>query len=78
MFDTALAMENFVLSAYSFGLGTVIIGAFDAYAAAELLKVPEGFTVVALTPLGYPDEAPAARPRKEIPEIVFYNQFGNQ
>ncbi len=76
MFDVALAMENFVLSAYSFGLGTVIIGAFDAFAAAELLKVPEGYAVVALTPLGYPDEAPAARPRKEIQEIVFYNQFG--
>jgi nitroreductase len=78
MFDTALAMENFILSAYSFGLGTVIIGAFDAIAAAELLKVPEGYAVVALTPLGYPDEAPAARPRKEIPEIVFYNRFGHQ
>lgn len=78
MFDTALAMENFALSAYSFGLGTVIIGAFDAFAAAELLKVPEGYTVVALTPLGYPDEAPDARPRKEIPEIVFYNQFGGK
>jgi nitroreductase len=78
MFDVALAMENFILSAYSFGLGTVIIGAFDSQAAAKLLKVPEGYAVVALTPLGYPDEAPAARPRKEIPEIVFYNQFGGK
>ena len=75
MFDTALAMENFCLSAHSFGLGTVIIGAFDAFAAAEVLKVPEGFVVVALTPLGYPDEAPAARPRKELTEIAFYNRF---
>jgi nitroreductase len=75
MFDIALAMENFALSAYSLGLGTVIIGAFDPKAAAEVLKVPEGYTVVALTPLGYPDEAPDARPRKGLAEMVSYDQF---
>jgi nitroreductase len=78
MFDTALAMENFCLSAAASGLGTVIIGAFDAKAAAEILRVPAGYTVVALTPLGYPDETPEARPRKALSEIVFYNQFGVQ
>jgi nitroreductase len=75
MFDVALAMENLTISACSLGLGTVIIGAFNPKAAAELLKVPELYAVVALTPLGYPDEAPAARPRKELSEIIFYNQF---
>ena len=78
MFDTALAMENFCLSAYSFGLGTVIIGAFNAKTAAEVLKVPDGYAVVALAPLGYPDEAPTARPRKELSEIVFSNEFGSK
>jgi nitroreductase len=39
------------------------------------LKVPEGYTVVALTPLGYPDEAPDARPRKGLAEMVSYDQF---
>jgi len=76
MFDVALAMENLILSACSYGLGTVIIGAFDPKAAANVLKVPAGYAVVALTPLGYPDEAPAARPRKEMSEIVFSDQFG--
>jgi len=76
MFDVALAMENFVLAAQSYHLGTVIIGAFDSKAAAEILKVPEGYTVVALTPLGFPDETPDPRPRKPLNEIVFQNQFG--
>jgi nitroreductase len=76
MFDTALAMENFCLSAHSLGLGTVIIGAFNPKAAAEVLKLPPGYAVVALSPLGYPDEAPAARPRKELAETVFKNEFG--
>ena len=76
MFDTALAMENLVLAAHSFGLGTVFVGLFDAHKAARLLSVPEGFALVALTPLGYPDEEPAPRPRREVAESVFYDRFG--
>ena len=76
MFDTALAMQNLVLSAHALGLGTVIIGAFDAKKAAEILGVPEGYCVVAMTPLGYPDQEPRTVPRKELSEIVFHDKFG--
>jgi len=76
MFDVALAMQNLVLAAHSLGLGTVYVGAFDAKRAASILQVPPGFCVVAMTPLGYPDEEPEIRPRKELPEIVFYDKFG--
>ena len=76
MFDTALAMQNLVLEAHALGLGTVIIGAFDAKKAAEILGVPEGFCVVAMTPLGYPDQEPRTVPRKELSEIVFHDKFG--
>ena len=75
MFDTALAMQNLVLEAHALGLGTVIIGAFDAKKAAEILEVPEGFCVVAMTPLGYSDQEPRTVPRQELSEIVFYDRF---
>ena len=78
MYDVALAMQNLTLAAHGLGLGTVHIGAFDALKAAEILGVPEGFAVVAMTPLGYPDEAPNPRPRKELNEIVFYDKFGGE
>jgi nitroreductase len=78
MFDVALAMQNLTLAAHSLGLGTVHIGAFDAKKAANILGVPEGFAVVSMTPLGYPDEEPKVRPRKELSEIVFYDKFGLQ
>ncbi len=77
MFDVALAMENLALAAVSKGLGTVIVGAFDPQKAAEVLKVPKDYAVVALTPLGYPDESPAPRPRKDLSEFVFYNHFNS-
>ncbi|MDD4876123.1 MAG: nitroreductase family protein [Dehalococcoidales bacterium] len=78
MFDVAISMQNLVLAAHSLGLGTVYIGAFDAKGAANILKVPDGYCVVGLTPLGYPDQNPEPRPRKEISEIVFYEEFARQ
>ena len=32
--------------------------------------------MVEMTPLGYPDEEPAIRPRKELSEIVSHDKFG--
>ena len=77
MFDVALAMQNLVLAAHSLGLGTVHVGLFDAKEAARILDVPDGFCVVSMTPLGYPDEQPEARPRKELSEIVFHDKYGS-
>jgi len=76
MFDVALAMANLTLAAHSLGLGTVHIGAFDAKKVASILGVPQGYCVVEMTPLGYPEFQPEARPRKELSEIVFYEKFG--
>ena len=78
MFDVALAMQNLVLAAHSLGLGTVYNGLFDAKKAATILNVPAGFCVLSLTPLGYPDQEPAPRPRKELSQIVFYDKFGSK
>ncbi len=78
MFDVALAMQNLVLAAHSLGLGTVYNGLFDAKKAATILNVPAGFCVVSLTPLGYPDQEPAPRPRKELAQIAFYDKFGSK
>jgi nitroreductase len=76
MYDAGIAMEHLVLAATSFGLGTVHIGLFDAKKAEEVLKIPDGFAIVAMTPVGYFEELPAPRPRKPLKEIVFLNNFG--
>ncbi len=76
MYDSGLAMQNMVLTAHSLGIGTVIVGAFDAVKAAEILEVPEGYCVVAITPLGFPAEEGRTPQRKELPEIVFNDKFG--
>jgi nitroreductase len=77
MFDTALAVQNMVLAAHGLGLGTVIIGTFDAVKAEKALGVPEGFRVVTLFPVGVPAKEGKAPPRKEISEIVYRDKWGN-
>jgi nitroreductase len=76
MFDVALAVQNMTLAARALGLGTVIIGAFDAKKAAEILEVPEGYCVATMTPLGVPDHTGQVPPRKELSDIVSYDKYG--
>lgn len=76
MFDAGLAMAHLILFAHSLGLGTVLVGAFDAGKAEEALGVPEGYSVVAMTPLGYFDEPPAPTPRKPLSDLLYLNRFG--
>ncbi|MDO9333552.1 MAG: nitroreductase family protein [Dehalococcoidales bacterium] len=76
MFDAGLAMENLVLAAHALGLGTVHVGFFDQRKVEAILGVPEGFAVVEMTPLGYPDGEARVTPRKELTEIVFNEKFG--
>lgn len=76
--DTMTAMEHLILEATELGYGTCWIGAFDEAKVKEVLGVPEQYRIVALTPVGVPDEAPPPRPRKPIEEIVFENKWGNR
>jgi nitroreductase len=71
--DVAIAVDHMTLAAFSLGLGTCWIGAFYEDRVKQILRVPDQVRVVALLPLGYPEEQPAARPRKSLSEIVSYD-----
>jgi nitroreductase len=75
MFDTALAVQNMVLAAHALGLGTVIIGTFDAAKVEQALNVPGGYRAVTLFPIGVPDHEGKAPPRKELSEIVIRDRW---
>ena len=76
MYDAGLASENLALAAHSLGLGSVVLGLFDAIAAGKVLSVPEGVSLVTLMPLGYPEKIPSRAPsRKPICEFVFLNKY---
>jgi len=73
--DIAIAMEHIALAATSYGLGTCWIGAFYQDRARKLLDVPENCEVVSLMTLGYPEGEPAEKTRKNIDDIVCYEEF---
>jgi len=77
--DATIAFTHLILAARAEGLGTCWIGAFDNERVKEILGVPEGWNVAALTPLGYPAEGENAfretTNRKPLEEIVSTDKF---
>lgn len=76
MLDAGLAMEHLILAATEQGLGTCWQGWYSEEQARKILNVPDNVRVVAMTPLGYPDESRRPRPRKEMQQIVFKGTWG--
>jgi nitroreductase len=76
MLDMGISMEHLILAATEKGLGTCWIGGqFDEKVVREALGIPDSHRVVALTPLGYPDESPAAKDRKSLAEMVTWENW---
>jgi nitroreductase len=73
--DTAAAVQNILLAAYSMGLGTCWVGAFDEKRVRGVLGVPEGVRPVALVPVGYSAGASGMRTRRPVSEVVHKEVF---
>jgi nitroreductase len=77
--DMGIAFEHVVLTATSLGLGTCWMGQTRRDAEVkEILGIPDEFRVIALTPLGEPDEIPGLKDRKSLEEIVSWEKFGGK
>lgn len=75
LIDTGIAVEHLVLKAQDLGLGTCWIGWFNTKKAKKFLKLPFDVKCEILIALGYPDEEPSPRPRKEFKDIISYNKY---
>lgn len=75
MFDLGLATQNLCLRAHDLGLGTVIVGAFDHDRANQILKMPAENDCVVLIPLGYPNQTPKVKQRKDVAEFTHQDTF---
>lgn len=72
MYDAGVASQTFCLAAYEQGLGTVILGLFDQATVETMLQLPEDRELVALIPVGYPDEAPTVPRRKPVEDLLSF------
>jgi nitroreductase len=73
--DVSIACAFMILQAYELGLGTCWIGAFEEDEVKKILKIPEEVRVVAMTPLGYPNQPPSQKFRKSLDQIVCYEKY---
>lgn len=76
--DASITFTHFIMAARAEGLGTCWIGLFDNEQLKNLFGIPDGWDVVALSPLGYPSKPSdfvETEKRKSYDELVSENYF---
>jgi nitroreductase len=73
--DTAAAIQNVLLAAYSLGLGACWIGAFKEDEVRAVLNVPTGVKPVAIVPVGHPARIASSRQKRPNEQIVHYERY---
>ncbi|SNS10916.1 nitroreductase/FMN reductase (NADPH) [Anaerovirgula multivorans] len=78
--DTALAAQNLLLSAESYGLGGVIIGGIrnQPVEVAKLLNLPQLTIPIMGMCLGYPDQDPGQKPRLPQRAVVHQESYNRE
>jgi len=70
MLNVAIAIEHIVLEAVELGLGSCWVRLFDEKKIKQILNLPGHLCVVAILPIGVPDEDPSPRPRMSVSTIT--------
>ncbi|MBU0615044.1 MAG: nitroreductase family protein [Nanoarchaeota archaeon] len=77
--DCSFAIQNILLAATDIGLGSLCLGALMLPENIETLRtmcnIPDNLEIVMPIVIGFPDETPEPKPRKEVKEILDYNKF---
>ncbi len=68
--NVSIAIEHIVLRALDFGLGTCWVRMIDGPKIKKIFGWGDNIFVVALLPIGYPDESPLPRKRLAIEDIL--------
>lgn len=68
--DSAIAASFLVLRATELGLGTVFVAWIYRDKLKKILNIPENYVIPFVLPIGYPDENPDPKPRKDLKEII--------
>lgn len=74
--DGPLAAGYLLLAAKALGYGTVFItDAISEQVTKDVLKIPDSYTRVCITPLGIPVEWPKTPSKKDISEFIVWEKF---
>ena len=79
--DAACATENLLLAAHGLGLGACWVAVYDPYNpiseryVRDVLNVPSHLRVIAMVPIGYPDEKAEPRNLRELNQILHFDKY---
>jgi nitroreductase len=76
--DGSAAVENILLAAWYFGIGSCwVAGDKKPYAndILNLFDVPAGYKLVASIPIGYPLELPKRANKRPLQEVIHWEKF---
>jgi len=79
--DVACAIENLLLAAHNFGLGACWVAVFDPLNpnferhVRAVLNVPSHLRVIAMVPVGHPDERVEPRKLRDLDKIVHFDKY---
>lgn len=66
IYDCSAAIQNILLSAWGYGVGSCWIGSINKDKLYEIFKIPKKLEIVAVVALGYPDENPSIEKIKKL------------
>ena len=73
--DTSIAITHLLLEAEALGLSTCWTGWYDQKDMKPILGIPGDKYVCGVVTVGYGDEQPQARPRRELTEMIRYEKW---
>ena len=71
------AMEHIILAATAEGYGTLWIGAIDEGEVKDILKIPDEYKIIGITPVGEIAEEKEHYKAKDSKEFAFKNEYNN-
>ncbi|MHB8054895.1 MAG: nitroreductase family protein [Candidatus Aminicenantales bacterium] len=78
-FDGPMAAANLMLAARALGYGTVFYtDTIPDEVTRQVLRIPERYERVCITPIGIPTEWPKTPPKKDLSEFIVYESFSER
>lgn len=74
-YDAGAAIENMLLAAWSYGIGSCWLGAVNRSDLAQALSIPEDYAIDSVIALGYPAEKPVT---EEAGDSIRYYKDADQ
>ncbi|MGI6537478.1 MAG: nitroreductase family protein [Caldicoprobacterales bacterium] len=73
--DAGAAIQNILLAAWSYGIGSCWIGTVNRDELAKVIKLPEDYTIGSVIALGYPAESPVIEESEQT--VRYYKDENN-